>query len=184
MSDLPPRSGWFVYDHTVDGLFYKALRERLTPAVQRKLKALGIDVEGKPKSVPHADWVKALELAANELFFGTVDDRFRQLGHCVMIHHDKTVMGKAVIAVMKLIGPARVLKRVNSTLRSGNNYVQAQFAPTGPTSWEGPVNECNGNPNYIAGVVQQGLIISGGKNVKVEAVGFDGHSAHFRISWE
>jgi uncharacterized protein (TIGR02265 family) len=184
MSDLPPRSAWFVYDHTVDGLFFKALRGRMTPPVERKLKDLGIDLKGKPKSAPHEQWVKALALAANELFFGTIDDRFRQLGHCVMIHHEETVMGKAVIAVMRLIGPARVLKRINSTLRSGNNYVQATLAPTGPTTWEGVVNECNGNPNYIAGVIQQGLIISGGKNVKVDAVGFDGHSAHFRISWE
>jgi uncharacterized protein (TIGR02265 family) len=174
---------WFVYEHTVEGLFFRALRTRLTPSMQGRLKELGIDVNGKPKSVQHAQWVQAIHLAATELFEGPPDERFRQLGRTVMLRHDETVMGKAVIAVMKLMGPRRVLGRINSTLRSGNNYIQANLAPIGPTTWEGTVNECNGNPHYIAGVVEQGLIISGGVGVKVDVSGFDGHSAKFLINW-
>lgn len=178
-----PSSGWFVYEHTVEGLFFKALHGRIKPPLEERLKALGIDLKGKPKSVPHAQWVQALHLAATELFEGTVDQRFRQLGNAVMLRHEDTVMGKAVITVMRLMGPKRVLGRINTTLRSGNNYIQATLAPTGPTSWEGTVNECNGNPHYIAGVVERGLIISGAKEVKVEVSGFDGHSAMFKLSW-
>ena len=178
-----PSAEWFVYEHTVEGLFHRALRTRLTPAIQGRLKALGIDVNARARSVPHEQWKKAIHLAASELFEGSPDERFRQLGRTVMLRHDETVMGKAVIAVMKLMGPRRVLGRLNSTLRSGNNYIQANLAPRGPTSWEGTVNECNGNPHYIAGVVEQGLIISGGVNVKVGVSDFDGHSAKFLITW-
>lgn len=176
-------SGWFVYEHTVEGLFFKALRSRITPALGERLKALGIDLAGKPRSVAHAQWVQALHLVATELFEGPVDLRFRKLGQSVMLHHEETVMGKAVITVMRLMGPKRVLGRINSTLRSGNNYIQATLAPTGPTSWEGLVNECNGNPQYIAGVIEQGLIISGAKEVKVDVSDFDGHSAKFKLAW-
>lgn len=178
-----PSESWFVYEHTVEGLFFKALRERITPPLQARLKALGIDLSGKPKSVPHAQWKDALRLAATELFDGSEDERYRQLGNAVLLRHEETVMGKAVIAVMRLMGPTRVLKRINSTLGSGNNYIQANLAPTSLTSWEGTVNECNGNPYYIAGVVQQGLIITGAKDPRVLVSGFDGHSATFQISW-
>ena len=178
-----PAPEWFVYEHTVEGLFHKALHARLTPALQARLKELGIDVKGKPRSVPHAQWKQAIHLAATELFEGSTDERFRQLGRTVMLRHDETVMGKAVIAVMKLMGPRRVLGRINTTLRSGNNYIEANLAPIGPTTWEGTVNECNGNPQYIAGVLEQGLIISGGVNVKVDVSDFDGHSAKFQITW-
>lgn len=181
MSAAP--ADWFVYEHTVEGLFFKALRSRLTPALEQQLKVLGIDMHGKPRSVPHLQWVKALALAANELFEGPVDERFRQLGHSVMLRHEETVMGRAVITVMRLMGPRRILGRINSTLRSGNNYIQANLAPTGPTEWEGTVNECNGNPHYIAGVVEQGLKISGAKDARVLVSGFDGHGAMFHISW-
>lgn len=174
---------WFVYEHTVDGLFFKALRERITPPLQARLKELGIDLDGKPKSVPHVQWKEALALAANALFEGSTDERFRQLGNAVLLRHEETVMGKAVIAVMRLMGPVRVLKRINSTLGSGNNYIQANLAPTSLTSWEGTVNECNGNPHYIAGVIEQGLVITGAKNPKVLVSDFDGHSARFQITW-
>jgi uncharacterized protein (TIGR02265 family) len=99
------------------------------------------------------------------------------------LRHEETVMGKAQITVMRLMGPTRILKRINSSLRSGNNYVHADLMPTGPASWEGTVNECNGNPHYIAGVVEQGLKLAGTKNVMILVSGFDGHSAKFAISW-
>jgi uncharacterized protein (TIGR02265 family) len=176
-------AGWFVYDHTVDGLFFRALRSRIQPPLAAKLKDLGIDLQGKPKSMPHVAWVKALSLAAHELFEGSEDERFRQLGQAVLLRYGETVMGQAVTTVMRLMGPKRVLVRINSTLRSGNNYIEATLAPTGPTSWEGTVNECNGNPHYIAGVMEQGLIISGAKNPRVLVSGFDGHAAKFQLSW-
>lgn len=176
-------SGWFVYEHTVEGLFFKALRSRLTPALEQQLKVLGIDVKGKPKSVPQAQWVRALELAATALFEGSTDERFRQLGHAVMLRYEETVMGKAVITVMRLMGPKRILGRINSTLRSGNNFIEASLSHTGPNSCEGTVNECNGNPHYIAGVLEQGLLIAGAKSPQVLVSEFNGHSARFQISW-
>lgn len=178
-----PTADWFVYEHTVEGLFFKALTSRITPSLAAQLKELGIDVRGKPRSVPHQQWVQALKLAS-ELFEGPEDERFRQLGQAVMLRHEETVMGRAVITVMRMMGPKRVLGKINTTLRSGNNYIQASLAPTSATSWEGQVNECNGNPHYIAGVVEQGLRISGAKSPQVLVSGFDGHSATFQISWE
>ena len=177
-----PSSSWFVYDHTVEGLFFKALRERITPPVAAKLKDLGIDLDGKPRSVPHAQWIQALQVAAT-LFEGTEDERFRALGRSVLLRYEDTVMGKAVVAVMRLMGPRRILGRINTSLRSGNNYIHATLAPTGPTTWEGTINECNGYPQYIVGVIEQGLIIAGAKEVNIEVSGFDGHAAKFRITW-
>ena len=175
-------STWFVYDHTVDGLFFKALRERITPPVEAKLKALGIDLQGKPRSVPHAQWVEALQVAA-ALFEGTEDERFRQLGRSVLLRYEDTVMGKAVVAVMRLMGPRRILGRINTSLRSGNNYIHATLSPVGPTTWEGTINECNGSPQYIVGVIEQGLHIAGAKEVSITVSDFDGHAAKFRIAW-
>jgi uncharacterized protein (TIGR02265 family) len=173
---------WYVYAHTVEGLFFKALRSRITPSVEAKLKPLGIDLSGKPKEVPHPQWKQALVIAAN-LFEGTTDEQYRQLGRSVLLRYEETVMGKAVVAVMRLMGPKRILHRVNATLRSGNNYVVAALSPIDDYNWEASVNECNGNPYYIAGVLEQGLIVSGAKEVDVTVRSFDGHAATFAIRW-
>jgi uncharacterized protein (TIGR02265 family) len=181
MSDAP--NEWFVYEHTVEGLFFKALRERINPSMQARLKPLGIDLDGKPKSVAYVHWKQALTLAATELFEGTEDERFRKLGRAVLQRYEETLMGKTVVGLMRLMGPKRILQRINSTLRSGNNYIEATLTQTGPTAYEGLINECNGNPNYIVGVIEQGLIIAGAKEAKIEAHAFDGHRAKFVISW-
>lgn len=173
---------WYVYAHTVDGLFFKALRARITPPVAAKLKTLGIDLAGKPREVPHAQWKEALAVAA-DLFEGDPDARYRQLGRSVLLRYEETVMGKAAVAVMRIMGPRRILTRAHSSLRSGNNYIEATFTPKTETSWEASVNECNGNPHYIAGVVEQGLIISGAREVEVAVRSFDGHRATFDIRW-
>jgi uncharacterized protein (TIGR02265 family) len=176
------RSGWYVYAHTVEGLFFKALRARITPPVAAQLKELGIDLAGKPREVPHLQWKEALVIAAS-LFEGTDDQRFRQIGQSVLRHYEETVMGRAVVAVMRILGPTRIFHRVNQTLRSANNYIVAEFTPAGERAWDGIVNECNGNPHYIAGVLEQGLIISGAKEVDVAVRNFDGHAAMFSIRW-
>lgn len=179
----PQESEWYVYEHTVEGLFFKALKPRVTPEVAAQLKALGIDLAAKPKSVQHAQWKKALEVATS-LFEGTADERYRQVGRSVLLRYEETLMGKTVVGLMRLLGPRRVLQRINVSLRSGNNYIEASLKQLGERSFEGWINECNGNPNYIAGVIEQGLIIAGAKSQRVVPMDFDGHSARFVIEWE
>lgn len=174
---------WYVYEHTVEGLFFKALRPRIGPALAEKFKALGIDLTGKPRSLAHEQWKKALALAATELFEGTLDERYRQLGRAVLLRYEETLMGKTVVGLMRLLGPRRVLQRINVSLRSGNNYIEATLKELGERSFEGEINECNGNPNYIAGVIEQGLIIAGAKEQRVVPQSFDGHRAKFSIEW-
>ncbi len=58
---------WFVYEHTVEGLFFRAIRPRIKPPIAAKLKEFGIDLDGKPKPVPHAPWVKARQERLEEL---------------------------------------------------------------------------------------------------------------------
>jgi uncharacterized protein (TIGR02265 family) len=133
--------------------------------------------------VQHENWKKALTLVATELFEGTLDERYRQLGRSVLLRYEETLMGKTVVGLMRMLGPRRVLVRINATLRSGNNYIEASLSELSPQAFEGEVNECNGNPNYIAGVIEQGLIIAGAKDQKVTIKDFDGHRAKFLIEW-
>jgi uncharacterized protein (TIGR02265 family) len=176
-------SEWYVYPHTVEGLFFKALKPKIGPALAERLKACGIDLAGKPREVQHENWKKALTLVATELFEGTLDERYRQLGRSVLLRYEETLMGKTVVGLMRMLGPRRVLVRINATLRSGNNYIEASLSELSPQAFEGEVNECNGNPNYIAGVIEQGLIIAGAKDQKVTIKDFDGHRAKFLIEW-
>ncbi|MGV3620317.1 MAG: DUF2378 family protein [Archangium sp.] len=183
MADEGGGSGWFVYDHTVDSLFFKALAARITPAMKEKLKALHIDLDGKPKNVPQTDWAQALRLAADELFTGPLDERYRSLGAAVIQRFEETLMGKAIMAVMRVMGPARALRRIEGNLRGGNNFIRASLEQKGERAFVSEVNECNGNPHYIAGVIDAALHVAGAKEVNVTVLHFDGHAAKYAISW-
>lgn len=183
MADEGGASGWFVYEHTVDSLFYKALAARISPPLKEKLKPLHIDLDGKPKNVPQPDWAQALRLAADELFTGPLDERYRSLGRAVLQRFEDTLMGKAIIAVMRMMGPARALKRIEGNLRGGNNFIRASLEQKSEREFVSEVNECNGNPHYIAGVIEAALQIAGAKEVSVKVLSFDGHAAKYAITW-
>lgn len=183
MADEGGASDWFVYDHTVDALFFKALAGRISPPMKEKLKALHIDIDGRPKNVLQTEWAQALRLAADELFTGPLDERYHALGRTVLQRFEDTLMGKAIIAVMRMMGPARALKRIEGNLRGGNNFIRATLEQRGEREFVSDVNECNGNPHYIAGVIDAALRVAGAKEVSVKVLHFDGHAAKYAITW-
>jgi uncharacterized protein (TIGR02265 family) len=46
------------------------------------------------------------------------------------------------------------------------------------------INECNGNPGYIRGVLFAAIEKSGAKNLKIETKSFDGQGATFDVTWD
>lgn len=173
-----------VYAHTVEGLFFKTVRPRITPGLKEKLQLLGLDLDGKPADLPRDKWVEALRLAATELFPSRdIEDSYRQLGRALIEGYANTLIGKSVISVLKLLGPGRAVQRMEKTLRSGNNYIEARIEQKGPAEFEGWLNECNGNPGYVIGVLEAALMHTGAKDVRVTHSGFDGHSVNLHIRW-
>lgn len=173
-----------IYAHTVEGLFYKAVRARIGPSLKGRLKPLGIDLDGKAADVPREKWVEALRLTATELFPGVhLDESYRLLGRALIEGYQATLIGKSVVSVLKLLGPARAVQRLEKTLQSGNNYIQARVEQKSPTEFEGWINECNGNTGYVIGVLQAAIEAAGAKEVRVTATSFDGHAATLNIRW-
>jgi uncharacterized protein (TIGR02265 family) len=173
-----------VYAHTVEGLFYKALRARITPGLKGRLKPLGLDLDASPADMPREKWAEALRLAATEIFPKPHEDEsFRLLGRALIEGFSGTLIGKSVIGVLRLLGPARSIHRLEKTLQSGNNYIQARIEQKGPTEFDGWINECNGSPGYVIGVLEGALEAAGAKDVKITASKYDGHAAELHIVW-
>jgi uncharacterized protein (TIGR02265 family) len=173
-----------VYAHTVEGLFWRALDKQVTPPLKAELFELGLDLEAAPKDVSQEQWAKILAAAVKHLYPRlSTDDGFYRLGETLMQGYESTIMGKALFAMMRLLGPHRVIKRLTSQLRSGNTYSEGTAKETGPNRYEVWTNECNGNPGYLRAVLYGGLYRAGAKNLQVKILSFDGHAATFDVSW-
>lgn len=51
-----------VYAHTVEGLFFKAVRSRIGPGLKARLKPMGIDLDGQPADVPRETWAEDVKM--------------------------------------------------------------------------------------------------------------------------
>lgn len=173
-----------VFAHTAEGLFWKTLRPRIDPALKTKLAALGADLDGRPKDVPRDAWEQMLRATVESLYPTLPPDAgYFELGCSLLRGYNETLTGKALLSVLRVLGPMRGLKRMTTNLKMGNNYNQLRLVEHGPARVEVWVNECNGNPHYVRGVIFEGLRFAGAKDVRVEARGFDGHACTYDLSW-
>ena len=173
-----------VYAHTVEGLFYRSLKGRLPQPLKDELRTLGLDVEQPAHDVPRTRWAEMLGAAVKHLYGALpADEGYFRLGQALMDGYKDTIIGKALFATLRLLGPERVLRRAVSLLQNGNNYVEGRITELAPRRYEMWINECNGNPHYVRGVLTAGLTATGVRALQCEVTAFDGHQATFLTTW-
>jgi uncharacterized protein (TIGR02265 family) len=171
-----------VFAHTVEGLFKRVLGPKATPQLKAELAALGLT---GPVDVEQERWVSALKVVVRHLYPGVPpDEAYFRLGRELIAGYEETLLGRAAMGMMRLLGPQRTVRRVMVNLRSANNYAEATSKELSANRYEVWVNECNGNPNYLRGVLFEALARSGAKNLKMDTTAFDGHAATFAVSWD
>jgi uncharacterized protein (TIGR02265 family) len=120
-----------VFAQSVESLFLHGLKGRLPPATLEAVKAEGIDLS-RPllPAYPLAVWERALSHAGAGAFPGLSPERARfELGRHMLAGYDATVLGKAVVAMGRLVGPRRTLERMARNTRTANNYVDLTVEP-------------------------------------------------------
>lgn len=171
------------FAHTIEsGL--RSLGGLLTPALRGKLREKGIDPD-KPllPAYPRATWEAALGVIAEELHPGVShDEAHRLVGKRISQGYNETTIGRAVAQSLRVRGPEHALKRMRQTLRSGNNYAETQLTQTGENAFELWVNETNGSPGYIQGVLET-VMENTGARAEIRVLSFDGHAATYSIRW-
>jgi uncharacterized protein (TIGR02265 family) len=173
-----------VFEQTIEGLFVRALGPRLTPPLRARLKAVGIDIDARLlPAYPFATWMKGLELVARELYPDrTIDDAMFQIGTDFLNGYRETFLGRAVLGMIRALGPNRTLKRATQNFRSGNNYTESRVVELSPTCCELWMNEVGPWPTFTAGLVHAALS-NAGVEPDITVQSFDGHAATFRCSW-
>jgi uncharacterized protein (TIGR02265 family) len=123
-----------VYDVTVEAMFSRALKGRLTPRLKARVKEAGIDLDAKLKpSYPREVWLRTMRLVVEDLYLGVPEDRaWFELGERMVDSFGETLMGPAMVGILKLLGPGRALGRMSQTFQHANNYMQSKLEDLGP----------------------------------------------------
>lgn len=78
-------------------------------------------------------WLKCLRVIVEELFPGVpMEEAFRRLARQHVDGYGRTLMGRATVRVMRLLGPRRMVNRLPSMLSATDNYTAGTVEERGP----------------------------------------------------
>lgn len=175
-----------VFEQTIEALFVRALSGRLTPECRARLRQAGLDVDQKIKpAYSFGVWMKCIRIAAEELYPGEpLPVATFKLGESYVEGFRQTMLGRAVLSLLRVLGPRRTIARATQNFRAGNNYTETRIRELGASQFDVWMNEVGDLPEFTAGIIQAGMRMSGAKELRVELHGHDGHACTYRITWK
>jgi uncharacterized protein (TIGR02265 family) len=106
-----------------------------------------------------------------------------ELGRRFIEGYSETIVGKAMLTALKVLGPRRTLERMSRNFRSGNSYTETKLEAKGPTEFTLWFNEVK-EPEFYRGMLVAGVGHAGAKNLEVKTLGHDASGASFSIRWQ
>lgn len=162
----------------------RALGSRLTNETKARFAALGVDYSHVLlPAYPFETWVKSMDLGS-QLVMPNASERERHaaMGRRMVDSYGETLVGKALLTAMRVIGPRRTLERMARNLRTANNYTETKLTVGGDGAYRLWCSRVASTAFYC-GMLQRGVEVAGGKGVIVEALGQDQDGATFSIRW-
>lgn len=151
----------YIFPSSVDGML-KGLGPLATPELKAHLKQHGLDVDNVPPAIPVELWSPHLERTARFAWPNeTRDEALRLLGLHFIRGWKNTAMGAAVSGLLRLIGPARTLSRLDRAFRTSDNFTHSKTELLGSNEALISINEVQGFPTYWVGIIQGGLEVLG-----------------------
>ncbi len=167
---------------------FVALRRVLAPhwseTLSQRYVALGVNLNAPEPAYPLSTWVQALDLAMATISPGVDHDKAtRDIGQRMVQATSETVLGGAMFALLRVLGPKRGLMRMARNLRSSNNYSESEVRETAPGQYELTLNLVN-YPHYYVGMLETGLTLMGAKATEVSVVDrLPNQQTRFRIQF-
>ena len=175
-----------VFQHAVEGLFHVGLKGQVTPPLQTRLREAGLDLS-RPlmPAYPRAAWNHFIQVTAESLWPDAPLDRaYHSLGRHLLLGYSRTLMGGAIIRLLRLIGPRRTLDRMTQNFRSGGNYNLCRVTEVGPREVLFWLNEPTIHPSYVAGIIDMTLELVGVQQRDIQVQTKDAEGCTYRVRWE
>lgn len=181
------RKDRYIYGNSVEALFVQALGDRLTHRCRVLLKEAGLDLSTRLRPMyPVEDYERFVRIARQELFAPDPDAlAYDKMGVLFVQGYFKTLIGKALKGVIRLLGPHQHLKRLPETFASGSTFIKATVEQRGPTEFALRVTGVGSYPTFTLGSMREAMSLTGVKNLVVELEQtLPDDSATYSIRWD
>jgi uncharacterized protein (TIGR02265 family) len=176
-----------VYVQVVEGLLQHGLQGKVSPRLKQRLRQVGVDLD-RPllPAYPVPLWTHCLSVIVEETYPGVPrEEAFRRLAETHVQGYGRTVIGRAVYGVMRLLGPRRLVQRLPQTLHATDNYTEAELVERGPTTYEMKMNSALDQPGYVESLFESMLRVGGAESPKVTRIHVDpaAPSSTYQLTW-
>ncbi|MBM4783297.1 MAG: DUF2378 family protein [Archangiaceae bacterium] len=182
-----------IFAQTIEGLLRGM--GQLNEQDKTQLRALGIDVDKRLlPAYPLDQFVAALDFAGARLAPNAPrDEQNLLIGRRFMDSYQETMVGRAMVAGLRVIGPWRTLERLSNKFRTGNNFSDTRLSRLGDAEAELWCNQVS-RPGWYMGIIGRGLELAGAKDVQVSLISAgstsdlgppsDDTGARFSVRWK
>lgn len=174
-----------IYRHTVEAFVQRVLLRRglLSLEFDRELKALGVDAS-RPTELPIAVWDALLRTTAKRLSPGKNEaDALDDLGREQLRGYAEGLVGRALLTVLRLIGPRRTMLRMMENYRTADNVTEVKATELSPSAIDLEFNSDFNVPTFIRGLLDETLVLLRAKDPKVVFKKQASGSTVFSVSW-
>ncbi len=160
----------FMYGSSVEALFDKALRRRMTEPCRVALQQAGLDLGQRfAPMYTAAQYERFVRIAREQLFSELADAQaYEAMGRAFLDGYWETILGRAVRGVLKLLGPAQIIRRLPALFAAGSTYVRATVIEDRPGEWKIQITGVGGYPHFTRGLLDSVLEASGARKGRVE----------------
>ncbi|HEY0880840.1 MAG TPA: DUF2378 family protein, partial [Archangium sp.] len=109
-------------------------------------------------------------------------ERYKEVGRLFFGGFEKTLMGSALIALLKVIGPRRTLQRMTRSFRAANNFTEGTVEELAPNHHLVKVNFTL-RPGFYTGLLEQGCLRAGAKELSVKLVETRDLATTYELKW-
>jgi uncharacterized protein (TIGR02265 family) len=169
----------------VEGLLQHALHGKVSPRLRERLRTAGVDLDRPLLPLyPVPVWVRCLHLIVEEVYPSLPrEEAFRQLARAHVEGYGRTLLGKAVLAMMRLLGPKRVAQRLPQVLGGTDNYTEATLTEVGPAHFELELNSNQDVPGYVEALLERMLEVGGAKAPRVTKLSAGEGRTRLSLTW-
>jgi uncharacterized protein (TIGR02265 family) len=173
-----------VYAEVIEGLIQYGLGGHVPSRLRERLGDLGLDVDRLPSTFPVVAWLKCLRVIIEELFPGVpVEEAFRRLARQHVEGYGRTLMGRATVRVMRLLGPRRMVHRLPSVLSATDNYTAGTVEERGPREFVLSLNSNLQPPAYVESLFEAMLSACGAVSPRVKRQENLEDSSSYLLTW-
>ena len=172
-----------IFGHALEGLLRTLGPERSAQDAQ-VLRQLGLDPEALEVTYPLETQVALVDyLAQSRWGHLPREEAYAAVGRAAVLAYESTLLGRVLLQMLRVLGPERMLYRLTKTLRSINNYTETQVRELGPGHFEVWLN-VSPRPHFTRGMLEQGLIGAGARNVRGGLMAGSDGGAVFYLRWD